>query len=307
MDIYKISSTGLSVNYMPQYVAEKLGYFSDVDLKVETSIPSPWPKVLKDIDSGTHHAVCGGIWVPSMYISHGVQEYSAFAKISSRCPYKLVSRDYIENFKWKDLENKTILIPCDGGASAYIYLVGKLKDEGVDISTIRFVHDFIESMIVECFSLGTMGDFVFVTPVAADSLFDSKKGHIVSEMAKTGGEVPWSVYYSIIDVAKDERNLNGRFALAIQRGLEWMNTHKGDDCRDILKTNWPQMDINTAIDTIDRFIEDGMWANTIEIGVKEYENYARYQVDAGIIDKILPYDRIVDISTFNYVKTTLKL
>ena len=188
MDIYKISATGLSINYMPQYVAEKLGYFSDVGIKVETSLPSPWIKVLKDIDSGSHHAVCGGIWVPSMYISHGVQEYSAFAKISSRCPYKLVSRHPIDNFKWKDLENKTILIPCDGGASAYIFLIGTLKDAGVDVSTIRFIHDLVESMIVDCFSLGTMGDFIFATAVAADNVSHSKKGYIVSEMATDGGK-----------------------------------------------------------------------------------------------------------------------
>lgn len=306
MDIYKISATGLSINYMPQYVAEKLGYFSDVGIKVETSLPSPWIKVLKDIDSGSHHAVCGGIWVPSMYISHGVQEYSAFAKISSRCPYKLVSRHPIDNFKWKDLENKTILIPCDGGASAYIFLIGTLKDAGVDVSTIRFIHDLVESMIVDCFSLGTMGDFIFATAVAADNVSHSKKGYIVSEMATDGGEVPWSVYYSTIDVANDEKNLNGRFALGLQRGLDWINSHSGEDCREILKEKWPQLDMDTAIATIDRFKRDGMWATSIEIGVREYENYARYQVDAGIIDKALPYERIVDDKVLDYVKRNLR-
>lgn len=301
MDIYKISATGLSINYMPQYVAEKLGFFKDLDIQVETTVPSSWPQVLKDIDAGTHHAVCGGIWVPSMYISHKVQDYSAFAKISSRCPYKLVSREQLDDFKWKDLEGKTILIPCDGGASAYIYLVGRLKDEKVDVSKIRFVHDFVESMIVECFSKGTMGDFIFVTPVAADNISDAKNGYIVSEMVETGGEVPWSVYYSTIDVAKGEDNLNGRFAMGIQRGLEWMNNHRGIDCKDILEERWPQMDTNTAIDTINLFIEAGMWDNTIKIGEEEYSNYARYQVDAGIIDKPLPYDEIIDIDVLEYV------
>lgn len=305
MDIYKISSTGLSINYMPQYIAEKLGYFSDLDLKIETTIPSPWIKVLKDIDSGSHHAVCGGIWVPSMYISHGVHDYSALAKISSRCHYKLVSREPMENFKWKDLENKTILIPCDGGASAYILLIGVLKDAGVDVSKIRFIHDFVESMIVECFSLGTMGDFVFATAVAADNISYEKKGYIVSEMATDGGAVPWSVYYSTVDVANDQKNLNGRFALGIQRGLKWINTHTGDDCREIISEKWPQMDMDTAIATIDRFIRNGMWSDSIEIGVKEYEDYARYQVDAGIIDKSLPYERIVDTRVLEYVKGEL--
>ena len=118
--------------------------------------------------------------------------------------------------------------------------------------------------------------------------------------------MPWSVYYSTIDVANDEKNLNGRFALGLQRGLDWINSHSGEDCREILKEKWPQLDMDTAIATIDRFKRDGMWATSIEIGVREYENYARYQVDAGIIDKALPYERIVDDKVLDYVKRNLR-
>lgn len=307
MDLYKVAATGLSINYLPEYIADKLGYFKDVDIKLETYVPKPWTQVLKDINSGTHHAVCGGIWVPSIYRQYGVKPYAAFAKVSSRAPFRLVSRVPMDNFTWRDLEGKMILVPADGGASAYIFLAGCMKEAGVDLNKVRFIRDFSGETLVECFEYGNWGDLIYVTPPVADRLVRTGKGFIVCEMSKMGGPVPWSVYYSTPEVLNREDNLNGRFALALQRGLTWLRNHKGEDCRDILKRNWPQMDLDVAISVVDNFLKDGMWAETIQIGAEETEHYAGYQVDAGIINRPLDYDELVDSRPFNYVAKNLEL
>jgi len=301
MDIYKVSSTGVSINYLPQYIAEKNGYFEDLGLKVETAVPNPWTKVLDDINSGDYHAACGGIWVPNMYTAHNVRDYSSFAKISSRCPFKLVSRQE-GPFNWKDLEGKTILVPADGGASAFIFLMGTLKKNNVDTNSIRFIHDFLDHMLVECFSNGTLGDYIFTQAISADKITDMNRGFIVAEMATEGGEVPWSVYYSTIEVAHDERNLNGRFALGIQKGLDYLLSHEGKDFTEIIREKWPGSNIQTSVETIDRFIQEGMWSKSIEINKSEFDNYINYQIDAGIIDQSIPIDKMVDFDVLKYVK-----
>lgn len=301
MDTYKISSTGNSINYLPQYIAEKYGYFEELGLNVETKIPASWTTVLNDINSGDYQAVCGGIWVPNMYTAHNVKDYSAFAKISSKCPFKLVARSS-ESFNWKDLEGKTVLIPSDGGASGYIFLMGTLKKNNVDTDKIRFIHDFLDHMLVELFSNGTLGDYMFTNAASADNIVDSGSGTIVSEMAIDGGDVPWSVYYSTTDVANDERNLNGRFALGIQKGLDHLLSHEGKEFADILEERWPENNVQTSIDTVDRFIREEMWSNSIEIGKKEFDNYITYQIDAGIIDEPISLDKMVDSRVLQFVE-----
>ncbi|MCK3657857.1 hypothetical protein A4G18_03810 [Pasteurellaceae bacterium Pebbles2] len=305
MDNYKISSTGNSINYLPQYIAEKLGYFAELDLDVMTHIPANWTQCLSDIDSGEYHAVCGGIWVPNMYQLHNVNRYLSFAKISSKCPFKLVSRE--KNFSsWKELEGKTILVPCDGGASGYIFLVGTLKRYGVDTSKVRFIHDFVNKMLVETFSNGTFGDYIFTQAVWADELQDSGKGYIISEMAVDGESIPWSVYYTNLTVAEDERNLNGRFALGLQRGIDWLLQNYQDDpdnvIADILKERWPELDVNTGKATIARFIQEGMWTPSIEITRSEFDTYLTYQLDAGIIDRLVSAEEMVDYRVLDFVQ-----
>lgn len=301
MDTYRISSTGVSINYLPQYIAEKNGFFEELDLKVETDVPTSWTRVLDDINSGDYHAVCGGIWVPNMYTAHNVRDYSSFAKISSRCPFKLISR-HEGPFNWKDLEGKTILVPSDGGASAFIFLMGTLKKNNVNTDKIRFIHDFLDYMLVECFSNGTLGDYIFTQAVSADKIVERNSGTIVSEMATDGGEVPWSVYYSTMEVANDERNLNGRFALGIQKGLDYLLSHEGKDFTDIISEKWPDSNIESAVETIDRFMKEGMWSDSIEIEKSEFDSYINYQIDAGIIDEPISIDRMVDSSVLKYVK-----
>ena len=41
MDTFHISATGLSFNYMPQYLAQALGYFAEQGLSVESYVPNP--------------------------------------------------------------------------------------------------------------------------------------------------------------------------------------------------------------------------------------------------------------------------
>ncbi|MGQ0286937.1 ABC transporter substrate-binding protein [Pasteurellaceae bacterium 22721_9_1] len=304
MDKYKISSTGNSINYLPQYIAEKLGFFKEQDLDVETHIPANWTQCLSDIDSGEYHAVCGGIWVPNMYQLHNVNKYLSFAKISSKCPFKLVAREN-KPFNWKDVEGKTILVPCDGGASGYIFLVGTLKKYGVDVSKVRFIHDFVNHMLVETFSKGTFGDYICTQAVWADELQDQGHGYIVSEMAKDGDTIPWSVYYTNLAVAQDPKALNKRFALGLQKGIDWLLAHYQTDpdgvISHILAERWGELNVQTGKATVARFVEEGMWSPSIEITKSEFETYLEYQLDAGIIDRLVSAEEMVDYDVLDFV------
>lgn len=51
LDRFHISATGLSMNYMPEYLGVELGYFEQLGLKVTSYVPKPWTTVLTDIDT----------------------------------------------------------------------------------------------------------------------------------------------------------------------------------------------------------------------------------------------------------------
>ena len=157
MDAFHISATGLSLNYMPQYLAQALGYFAEQGLSVESYVPNPWTVVLKDLDSGSSQAVVGGIWVPLCYKGRG-KEYFEFAKVSSRAPMALVAREEKRGeFRWQALENRIVLAPGSNSIGPAVLIKGAARENGADDSRIRIVHDYYGDMLEELY-LGGMGD-----------------------------------------------------------------------------------------------------------------------------------------------------
>lgn len=167
MKKFIVAATGLSMNYMPEYVAKEMGFFEDAGLDVESYVPAPWTQCLTDVNQGKAHVVVGGIWVPLVYMDR-IKNYSSFVKIASRCPLVIVSREKQSlPLDWQAMENKRVLVSGGDGASHYLSVAGCAKEGGADIQKIRFIHDFSTSMIIEMF-LGGFADFIVLQPDMAN-------------------------------------------------------------------------------------------------------------------------------------------
>lgn len=304
MDSFKISATGLSINYMPEYVADQQGFFRDAGIEASSYVPNPWTKVLTDIDTNQAEAVVGGIWVPLMYMNR-IKNYISFAKIASRCPLFVVSRTPVkEEFSWKLLEERRVLISGGDGASHYLVVAGCAKEGGADLSRIRFIHDFSTSMIYDLF-YGGFGDIIVLQPDKANQLIREGKGYFMCDLTTTGGSMPWSVYYAVPEMLEREDNLAGRFTLALQRGTTWLLEHGGDGCGDIIQKNWPDMDLQAGIDTVDLFCREGMWTPTVEIEKQELKRWQEFLVLGDVLDQPLEHEKVVDTRPFLYTKNKL--
>ena len=299
---FKISATGLSVNYLPEYLAEVLGYFDEVGLEVSSYVPSPWTQVLKDIDSGEYCCVVGGIWVPLVY--KRLREYRAFAKVSSRCPLVLVSRTPVDRFDWKHLEGKTVLVSGGNGASPGLFVAGCAKEGGADMSKIHFVHDFTAPMLAEGFQAG-WGDIVVLKSDLAAQIAAAGKGYVAADLTRHGGQVPWSVYYALPEFLTRRDNLAGRFVLALQKATTWLLAHDGEACREILSRNWPKLPIEKAVEMVDMFRREGMWDATVDIKENELNRWQTFLAEGRVIDKSYRYEEIVDATAFRYASEHL--
>lgn len=304
MDKFVISSTGLSMNYMPHYIAKELGYFRDVDLEVSSTVPIPWINVLKEIDAGIAHVVEGGIWVPLIYLDR-VRSYPSFAKIASRCPLVIVSREPVDQFDWKMLENKKLLIAGGDGASHGLFVLGCAREAGVDLNKVSLVNNFMAATLVDLFC-GGFGDMIVLPVELAAQLVAEKKGHVFADLTVRGGEVPWSVYYGTTEFLDHPGNLAGRFTLALQRATTWLQGHDARDCEDIIRRNWPKVEFEKAVGVINMFKREGMWTPSVEIEEPILARWQGFLVGADLLDAPKPYQKVVDSRPYQYAKEKLK-
>lgn len=289
---FRVSATGLSMNYMPEYVAQEMGFFEEAGLKVESYVPTPWTKCLTDIDTNAAEAVVGGIWVPLVYMNR-IANYYSFAKIASRCPLVIVSREPIkDDFSWCAMEKKRVLVSGGDGASHYLSVAGCAKEGGADIKSIRFIHDFSTSMIIEMF-LGGFADFIVLQPDMANKFIADGYAYPYADLALRGGIIPWSVYYGTEALFNHPANLAGKFYMGLQKGTTWLLEHGGEGCEKIIACNWPHVKLKDGIATINHFCKEGMWTPSIEITEQELARWQGFLVDGDILDTPLPYNQIV--------------
>ncbi|KAF6831052.1 hypothetical protein CPLU01_06988 [Colletotrichum plurivorum] len=260
---FHVSATGHSLNYLPEYIAQRHGFFREQGLDVTVTVPKPWDLVLDELADGTADAALGGVWVPSMY--HGrVRNYVAFAQVANRAPLAIVGRPESSPtgrlFALSDTLGSTVLMKGSNGASVGLFFKMLLREAGLDPGAVRYVQDLDGAMLGDLFA-GGMGDFLVVDNLSARALVarHADKIEIKSETVSEGGEIPWSVYYrdastvtpAVLDAQK-------RFCAGLAKGMDWVLKHDAEEFRDELAEIFPRIPVDVTVELTNVFRRDGM-------------------------------------------------
>jgi len=153
MDRFHITATGHSLNYLPEYIARRHGFFRAQHLEVTVTVPRPWDLVLDELADGTANAALGGIWVPSMYLNRG-QKYTAFAQVANRAPLALVARvkqtKSSSPFCLQDVVGRTVLMKGSNGASVGLFFKMLLRENDIDPQSVNSYKTSTEPCWASC-------------------------------------------------------------------------------------------------------------------------------------------------------------
>lgn len=291
MQNFHVSATGHSLNYLPEYVAVWQGFFEEEGLNVTASVPSPWDLVLSDIGARKAQAALGGIWVPSMFHGRG-KRYVPFAQVAARAPLAVMGREKPADFDWQSMPGKTVAMKGSNGASVGLFMKLLLRENGVDPRNVRFVQDLDGKMLSDLF-VGGMGDYLVIDYPSAVTLEAAGGGHLVQELSITGGNVPWSVYYTDGESDAAQLDTQSRFARALGRGMDWIMANDAERYRDFLASTFPKFKPDFLVRLANIYRANGMWT-TPRI---DPDAYARWQTgihDGHLTTAPIAYDALID-------------
>ncbi|KAI4865674.1 periplasmic binding protein-like II [Hypoxylon rubiginosum] len=291
---FHVSATGHSLNYLPEYIATRHGFFKEQGLEVTVSVPRPWDLVLDELADGTAAAALGGIWVPSMYRDR-VREYTTFAQLSNRCPLALIVRKpVVDGFKLSDVAGKTVLMKSGNGASVGLFFKMLLRENGVDPKSVDYVQDLDGAMLANLFQ-GGMGDYFFIDNVSARIMAKRNPDiSVVMEMATDGEDIPWSVYYrETATITPAVIDTQERFCAALKRGMEWVMQHDAESFRDELAEIFPAVPVDVLVDLTNIYRRDSMWTSPL-VSRHGFDRWQLGIADGRLVTEPLVYETIVD-------------
>ncbi|KAK5050995.1 hypothetical protein LTR84_003554 [Exophiala bonariae] len=292
MQPFHLTATGFNINYLPQYIAHRHGFFSEQGLDVITTIPTPWDGVLDALADGSADMALGGIWVPSMYRDR-VQNYTVFAQIANRCPLALLRRTSCKEFGLADVAKATVLMKSIGGASVGLFFKMLLRENDIDPRYVDFIQDLDGLMLGNLFQ-GGMGDFFVTDYLSARAIAARNPDVSIAMEMVTQGEVPWSVYYrETSTITQELRDAQKRFCIGLNQGIEWVLRHDAESFKDEIAELFPKVPVDVAVDVVNCFRRNGMWT-TATIPPKAFDRWQQGLTDARFVKQPLAYESIVD-------------
>lgn len=288
---FHISATGHSLNYLPEYVAVRQGFFEEEGLRVTASVPKPWDLVLDALRNGSAQAALGGIWVPSMYLGRA-DRFTPFAQIAARAPLAIVGREKAEEFAWEKLPGKVALMKGSNGASVGLFFKQCLCEHAIEPGRLGYIQDLDGAMLSELFE-GGMGDYLVIDYPGAMKMEAEGRGRVVQALPVTGGNVPWSVYYAIGESTPERQEVQTRFSRALSRGMDWIKANEPGDYADFLAKTFPNLPLSVLLSAARTYVTHGMWTTPRIDG----EAYARWQkgiAHGNLTAAPIAYDALID-------------
>ena len=303
MQPFHLTATGYNLNYLPEYIALRHGFFAEQGLDVTVKIPTPWDDVLTALADGAADMALGGIWVPSMYRGRVPKDYTVFAQIANRCPLALLARrdvdqsgsagSEMETFKLSDVVGKTVLMKSGGGASVGLFFKMLLRENNIDPKSVDYVQDLQGQMLGDLFQ-GGMGDYFVTDNLSALAMAERNSKVFVAMEMVSQGDVPWSVYYrETATITAEFLDAQKRFCLALQKGIDWVLEHDATSFQNELAELFPEVPLDVAVKVTNAFRHNSMWTST----TVSRQGFDRWQVGlagARLVERPLAYESIVN-------------
>lgn len=282
-----------SIFYAPQYAAIELGYFEDegIDLELVTGFGAD--KVMTALISGDADIGFMGSEASVYVYAEGSDDYVVnFAQLTQRAGNFLVSREKIDNFKWSDVKGKKILGGRAGGMPQML-LEYILKKNGIDPKTdVEIIQNIDFGSTAAAFT-SNVGDFTAEFEPAATLLENEGTGYVAASLGVDSGYVPYTAYSAKKSFIKENPEIVQKFTNAIQKGLNYVNTHTSEEIADVIAPQFTESDAATITKIVSRYKEQDTWKNDTIFEQPGFDLLKDILKEAGELDKDVPYNDLV--------------
>ncbi len=283
-----------SIFYAPQYVAIENGYFEEegIDLELVTGFGAD--KTMSALIAGEADIGFMGAESSVYLYAEGANNYAInFAQLTQRAGNFLVSREPIENFTWDMLKGQDVLGGRKGGMPQMVFEY-ILKMNGMDPSKDLNINQNIDFGSTAAAFSGGQGTFTVEFEPSATVLELANEGYVVASLGVDSGYVPYTSYCVTKEYMKENEDVIQKFTNALQKGMEYVNTHSPKEIAKVIAPQFKETDIETIEMIVKRYHEQDTWKNNLIFEEKSFDLLQNILEDAGELTKRTPYEKLVD-------------
>ena len=197
------------------------------------------------------------------------------------------------DFKWSDLKGADVLGGRKGGMPEMVFEY-ILKQNGINPDKDLNINRSIDFGSTAAAFLGGQGDFSVEFEPSATALEQEDAGYVVASCGVDSGYVPYTAYSAKSSFMQENPQIVQGFVNALQKGMNYVNTHTPEEIAQIIKPQFPENDLKTIETIVKRYQEQDTWKENLIFEKKSFELLEDILEDAGELEKRVPYDKLVN-------------
>lgn len=282
-----------SIFYAPQYAAIELGYFKEEGIDLTLVNGGGADKVMTALISGDADIGFMGSEASIYVYAEGAENYVVnFAQLTQRAGNFLVAREPIDNFSWADLAGATVLGGRKGGMPQMVFEY-ILKKNGLDPAADLSIDQSISFGLTAAAFTGGDADYTVEFEPYATLLEQEGSGYVVASLGEASGYVPYTAYSAQKSYLESHPDIIQGFTNAIQKGLNYVNSHTAEEIAKVIAPQFPETDEATIAVIVGRYLEQDTWKNDTIFEESSFDLLQNILEEAGELPERTPYDKLV--------------
>jgi NitT/TauT family transport system substrate-binding protein len=289
----RLSEVTHSIFYAPQYVALTKGFFKEEGLDIELSNGAGADKVMTAVLTGQVEIGFAGPEASVYVHNEGKEDNSiVFAQLTNGDGTFLMGRSANPNFKWSDVKGKTIIGGRKGGMPEII-LQYVLRNNGLTPGKDVMIDTTMQFAAMPGAFIGGQGDYVIIFEPTASEMEKEGKAYILASLGKSSGEVPYTAYFAKKSYIEKNPEIIQKFTNAVYKGQRWVDSHTPEEIAQAIKPHFPDANDQILATVVKRYKEQNSWKKSPILLEKDLGVLQKALQDAGELNKIAPYNKIV--------------
>lgn len=282
-----------SIFYAPQYAAIELGYFQEEGIDLTVVNGGGADNVMTALIAGDADIGFMGSESSIYVYNQGASDYFInFAQLTQRAGNFLVSREPLEVFTWDDLRGATVLGGRKGGMPQMVFEY-ILKQNGIDPAADVKIDQSIDFGLTAAAFTSGEADFTVEFEPYATALELEGAGYVVASLGVDSGYVPYTAYCAQASYMEENPEIIQKFTNAIQKGMEYVNTHTPEEIASVIKPQFPETEESTIATIVARYQEQDTWKSDLIFQEDSFLLLQDILDEAGELTQRVPYEKLV--------------
>lgn len=292
-----------SIFYAPQYAAIELGYFEEEGINLTLVNGGGADKVMTSLISRDADIGFMGSESSIYVYQQGSEDYAVnFAQLTQRAGNFLVARTPDDSFTWDKLKGKTVLGGRAGGMPEMIFEF-ILRKNGIDPKTDLTIDQSIDFGLTAAAFTGNDADYTVEFEPHATSLELEGEGYVVASLGVDSGYVPYTAYSAKRSYISENPEIIQSFTNAIQKGLEYVNSHSSEEIAKVIKPQFPETDEAVIAAIVERYKSQDTWKGDTIFEEESFDLLQNILEESGELKARVPY---YDLVTTQFSEEALK-